>query len=409
MISVAEARARILAALRPVPAEQLSLAEAFGRVPAHDIAAHLTKPPVAMSAMDGYALRAADTLTTPARLSVVREVAAGDDPGPPIEAGEAVRIFTGGFLPTGADAVLIQEQASVGSDGRLTVAAPLESGVYVRPAGLDFAAGDVLLRAGQRLGARGIALAAAMNVGWLMVHRRPRVAILSTGNEIVMPGDPRGPHQIVSANAPALAAAVRALGAEPQLLGIARDTPESLQQSLAAARGADFLITTGGASVGKHDLVGQVLEALGARLDFWKIAMRPGKPLMFSRLDGIPVLGLPGNPVSALICFLIFARPAIRRLCGCADAGLSADDDLTPALLHGPLAENDRRQDYLRAALTPGNAGEATLPVVRPFALQDSSMLSLLDAADCLIVRPPYDPPRKSGDTVRIMAVPPGF
>jgi molybdopterin molybdotransferase len=274
-------------------------------------------------------------------------------------------------------------------------------GRYVRREGLDFAEGDVLLRAGRRLTARDIGLAAAMNRPWLFVHRRPRIGILSTGDEIVMPGDPIGPHQIVSSNSLALAAFVTACGGIPVSVGNAPDDPAALRQVAAATRGVDLLVTTGGASVGEHDLVRDVLGADGLELDFWQIAMRPGKPLMVGRYRGTPMVGLPGNPVSTLVCALLFLRPALDRLSG-ADQPTEA---MPTARLGTALPENDRRQDYLRSRLT--RAADGTLEVF-PFEVQDSSMMRLLAAADCLVVRPPHAHAIPAGATVPIVPFPGG-
>src|SRR5690348_12024586 len=305
MISVEEALARLLAPLVALPPEQVSVADAVGRVLAEDVAARRTQPPFAVSAMDGYAVRAEDVATVPAMLRIIAEIPAGAGYGGTVGKGEAARIFTGAPLPAGADAIVIQEDTERDGD-RVEVREGAAKGRYVRRAGLDFAEGDVLLKAGQRLTPRHIGLAAAMNRPWLFVHRRPRVGILSTGDEIVMPGDPIGPHQIVSSNALALAAFVTACGGVPVLVGNAADDPEALRRFAAAARGVDLLVSTGGVSVGEHDLVRGVLAEDGLDIDFWEIAMRPGKPLMVGRYRGGPMIGLPGNPVSTLVCSLLF-------------------------------------------------------------------------------------------------------
>jgi molybdopterin molybdotransferase len=399
MLSVDEALARILGALKPLPAEQVAVAEGLGRVLALDIAARRTQPPAAMSAMDGYAVRAADVKSVPAILKVIGQAPAGDAFAGTVDAGEAVRIFTGGPLPDGADAVVMQENAQTG-DGTVTVLESVDEGHFVRPAGLDFQAGDIRLRAGRVLTARDVGLAAAMNVPWLMVRRRPRVAILVTGDEIVMPGDPIGPNQIVSSNSIALAAAIRVFGGEPCMLGIAPDDRDALAAMAAGAAGADLLLTSGGASVGDHDLVQSVLGEIGFELGFWKIAMRPGKPLIFGHVGDTPVLGLPGNPVSALVCAMIYLRPALARMLGAPDA--EAAPRLS-ARLTEPLGENDERQDYLRARL--GNDADGGL-VVTPFSRQDSSMLAMLAAADCLILRAPHAPALDVGTVVEILPIP---
>jgi molybdopterin molybdotransferase len=395
MISVEEALMRLLEPLKPLAAEQVALADAFGRVLAEPVIARRTQPPSALSAMDGYAVRATDVTRVPTRLRVVGAVPAGQSYGRPLGSGEAVRIFTGAPLPEGADAIVIQEDAD--RDGDIVIVregAP--SGRYVRPAGLDFVAGAIGIPARRRLTARDIGLAAGMDRPWLMVHRRPRVAILSTGDEIVMPGEPVGPNQIVSSNSLALGAFVRACGAVPLQLGIAADTPDSVQRLAEGARGADLLITTGGASVGEHDLVKDALGVSGLVLDFWQIAMRPGKPLMVGRYRDAAMVGLPGNPVSTMVCALIFLKPAIERLSGLDPV---ADPPVT-ARLAVPLGANDRRQDYLRATLARASDGELE---AKPFEKQDSSMMSLLARSDCLIVRPPHAPAARANERVTII------
>jgi molybdopterin molybdotransferase len=396
MISVEEARGRILAALQPLGSELVALSAALGRVLAEDVAARLTQPPAAVSAMDGYAVRGADLTRIPARLRVVGQVAAGSAEPGTIGPGEAARIFTGAALPAGADTIVIQEDADREGDW-VSVREATATGTYVRRAGLDFAAGELGLARGRLLTARDIGLAAAMNWPWLRVTRRPRVAILATGDEVVMPGEPIAPGQIVSSNGLALAAFVTACGGEPLPLGVVGDDRAAIAAMASAARGADLLVTTGGASVGEHDLVRAALGDQGFDLDFWKIAMRPGKPLLFGRLAGTPVLGLPGNPVSALVCAAIFLRPALERLLGLPGAAAAQ----TRARLGASLPANDRRQDYLRARLSH----EDGATIATPFPVQDSSMVSRLAWADCLIVRPPLDPPLPAGAMVEILGL----
>ena len=395
LLPVEEALERVKAAFGPLPAEQVSVAEALGRVLADDVEARVTQPPAAVSAMDGYAVRAADVAEPPVVLRTIGEAPAGGAYEGTVGPGEAVRIFTGGPVPDGADAIVIQEDTE-SQDDRVTVRVSAPEGNYIRPAGLDFSAGVVGLRAGRRLTVRDVGLAAAMNVPWLAVRRKPRVALLATGDEIVRPGDPLGPHQIVSSNTLALAALVTEAGATPIDLGIARDNEDSLRRMAAAAAGADLLVTSGGASVGERDLVQQVLGKVGLELDFWRIAMRPGKPLMFGRIGSTPLLGVPGNPVSALVCGLLFLRPAIGVMLGVEDEQPAAET----AVLGCDLGANDRRQDYLRARLERGPEGKL---VATPFSRQDSSMLSTLVAAGCLVVRPPLAPPAKAGDRVEII------
>lgn len=395
MIPVAEAQQRLIAMIAPLGAEQVPLSEALGRVLAQDVIARRTQPPWPVSAMDGYAVRSADVATVPTKLKVVGAVPAGQAYPHPVKAGEAVRIFTGAPVPAGADAIVIQEDTD--RDGDIVqVREGAASGRYVRPAGLDFKEGEVGLKAGRKLSAADVGFAAAMNRPWLLVHRRPRVAILPTGDEVVMPGDPVGPHQIVSSNGIALAALVTSCGGVPVHLPIAPDDNSALQRIAAGAAGADLLLTTGGASVGDHDLVRGALGADGLTLDFWTVAMRPGKPLMVGRYRETPMIGLPGNPVSTLVCGLLFAKPALDKMSGLADIFP------TPmrARLKVPLEENDRRQDYLRATLS--YAADGTLETA-PFPKQDSSMISLLAKADCLVIRPPHAPRAEAHDWVEII------
>ncbi len=395
MLPVEEAIRRFLAPLKPLAAEQVAVSKGLGRVLAEDVVSRRTQPPFAVSAMDGYAVRAADVASVPARLRVVGAAPAGGAFAGRVGAGEAVRIFTGAPVPAGADCIVIQEDTAQDGDW-VTVREGAPAGRYVRPEGLDFRTGDRGLAAGTVLSARGVGLAAAMNRPWLSVRRRPRIAILATGDEIVLPGDPVGANQIVSSNGLALGALVTACGGIPLQLGIARDDPASLRSLAAGAAGADMLVTTGGASVGEHDLVQSALAANGLELDFWKIAMRPGKPLMVGRLKDTPMLGLPGNPVSSLVCALLFLKPALETMLGIAR------DEQAPqtARLAVALEANDRRQDYLRAKTRRGADGEIE---VEPFARQDSSMLSLLAQADCLVVRPPLAPAARPGERVPII------
>jgi molybdopterin molybdotransferase len=400
MISVEEARARLLAPLEALPPEQISIAEGVGRVLAEELSARRTQPPFAVSAMDGYAVRAEDVAQVPTTLRIVAEIPAGAGYSGTVGSGEAARIFTGAPLPAGADAIVIQEDTERRGD-RVEVREGAPKGRYVRRAGLDFAEGEVLLHAGTRLSPRHIGLAAAMNRPWLFVHRRPRVGILSTGDEIVMPGDPIGPHHIVSSNALALAAFATACGAVPVQVGNAPDDPDALRHIAAAAQGVDLFVTTGGVSVGEHDLVRDVLSEEGLAIDFWQIAMRPGKPLMVGRYRGTPMVGLPGNPVSTLVCSLLFLKPAIEKLSGLPDDG----EPQTTARLGVALKQNDRRQDYLRARLV--RAGDGILEAV-PFEVQDSSMMRPLASSDCLVMRPPHAPALPAGAEVPIITFPGG-
>ncbi len=395
MISVDEARQRVVSPLSAVSTETVSLDLALGRVLAADVISRRTQPPVAVSAMDGYAVRAADVATVPMELQQIGEAPAGGAYEGTVGAGQTVRIFTGGPVPAGADAIVIQENTERDGD-RIRILKSAGTGADIREAGLDFRAGDVGLHANRRLTVRDVGLAAAMDVPWLAVRRRPRVAILATGDELVRPGEPIGPNQIVSSNSLAVAAFVRSCGGEAIDLGIARDNRESLQSMAAGAQGADLLITIGGASVGDHDLIQSVLGDNGLQVDFWKVAMRPGKPLVSGRIGDTAMLGLPGNPVSALVCSLLYVKPAIDALLGLPLQGLPTQS----AALGADLGENGVRQDYIRATLKHGDDG---LPVVTPFAKQDSSMLSRIAASDCLIVRLPHAPAAAKGATVDII------
>ena len=391
LLPVEEARARILASLTPTAAETIALPEAAGRVLARPVLARLTQPPADVSAMDGYALRAADGVLG-ARLAVIGAAPAGHPFTGSVGPGQAVRIFTGGFLPEGADAILLQEDAEA-ADGAVLVKEGVIPGRWVRKRGLDFAEGETLLAQGRRLTARDIGLAAASNNPWLAVHRRPRIGILATGDEIALPGDPIPPGGIVSSNAHALAALIRAGGGEPIVLPIAPDDASAIADIAATTQAYDMLVTTGGASVGDHDLIQQALGGEGFELGFWKIAMRPGKPLIWGRLGRVPVLGLPGNPVSALVCAIIFLLPALARLSGLPGAPTPSRRVICAA----PLAENDRRADFLRASLDTDAEGHIT---VRPFPVQDSSMLATLARADALVLRAPFAPALPAGAEV---------
>lgn len=397
MLSVAEAQARILADVAPTVSEDVDLLAADGRVLACGHVAKLTQPPFHASAMDGYAVRAADVASLPARLRIVGEAAAGHPFAGSVGAGEAVRIFTGAPLPAGTDAIVIQENTAREGDAVVIREGAVDP-EHVRPKGGDFAAGAELLSAGHALTPRDLTLAAAMGYARLTVRRRPVVAILATGDELVEPGVTPGDGQIVSSNPYGLAAMARRFGGEPRLLGIARDTRADLGQRIAAAAGgADILVTIGGASVGDHDLVAPVLQEHGMALDFWKIAMRPGKPLMFGRLGDQRVIGLPGNPVSALICMRVFVVPLIARLLG----QTVGPERLAQGVLSRAIGANGPRQHYMRATLVDRGAGAMAL--VEPVPSQDSSLMSPLARADCLIVRAAGAPAAAAGSAVDIL------
>ena len=391
MISVEEARARILAVLHPTPAEIAALADAWGRVTAVPVIARLTQPPADVSAMDGYALRATDG-TLGAILRVIGSAPAGHPFTGSVGPGEAVRLFTGSVVPQGGDAILLQEDAdAAGTEVRVKEA--VTAGRHIRRAGQDFAAGDVVVPAERRLTARDIGLAAAANHPWLSVHRRPRVAVLATGDEIAMPGEPIPQGGIVSSNSHALAALIRAVGGEPVVLPVAADTREAVAAVADAVHGMDMLVTTGGASVGDHDLVIEGLKTRGLQLDFWQIAMRPGKPLLFGRLGAVPVLGLPGNPVSAMVCAILFLMPALSRLSGLP----AAPPPTVQAIAGAPLRANDHRADHLRSTVSTDSQGRI---VTTPFTVQDSAMLRRLAHADALILRAPHAPALPEGSEV---------
>ncbi len=392
MISIEEARARILAALRPTHPEIVPLSAASGRVLAAPIRARLNQPPHDLSAMDGFALRAADADKT---LEIMGEAPAGHPFASALRPGETIRLYTGSVVPAGADCVIIQENAEViGNQVRFRTQA--EPGQNIRRQGQDFALDDELLAPGTRLTPRAIGLAAAANHPWLSVHRKPIIAILATGDEIALPGTPIPPGGIISSNAHALAAFIHNLGATPLILPIAADTRDAIAHAAASARHADLLLTTGGASVGAHDLVRDALADEGLVQNFWTIAMRPGKPLMFGQLGTLPVLGLPGNPVSALVCALLFAGPAIQFL-----SGLPGDPPARePARCTVSLSANDRRADHLRATLARDADGTWQ---VTPFAAQDSAMLRRLTDADALLLRAPGAAASEAGALVDII------
>src|SRR5580704_1099115 len=396
-LTVAQARARILASVsKDRPAEAVALERALGRTLARDLAAKRTQPPRAVSAMDGYAVRARDLAELPVKLKQIGESTAGHGFSGSIGPKEIVRIFTGAPVPDGCDTILIQEDARVEA-GFVEPLQSVASGRHIRAKGIDFAEGEVLLAAGTRFAASNIALAAAMNFTEVAVTRRPRVGILATGNELVHPGAVIGPDQIIASNSFAIAALVEAAGGEALDLGIARDELGALVERIVAARAADVLVTLGGASVGDHDLVKPALAGQGMELNFWKIAMRPGKPVIHGQLGPMIILGLPGNPVAAFVAGMVFLVPLLRALCGDPDAGR---DQSEPAILGKALRGNDSRQDYLRATLRLSETG---LPVAAPFEVQDSSLLRVLAQAQCLIVREPHATPAAAGDLCRIL------
>ncbi len=400
LMPVADALAAVLSGAEALPEETVVLDSAYKRILAHDLAALRTQPPQAMSAMDGYAVRASDAARAGVRLKVIGEIAAGRPFDRVVSSGEAARIFTGGVVPDGADAVIIQEDTVAEGDG-ITINEAAVAGRHIRRAGVDFRQGDVLLKAGRELSDRDLSLAAAMNYPHLPVRRRPKVALLATGDELVMPGEMPGPGQIVYSNGYALRALARAEGAEVIDLGIAADTLAATTGGIRRAReaGADILLTTGGASVGDHDLVKRALDAEGVEMAFWRIAMRPGKPLIHGRLGAMRVIGLPGNPVSSYVCAYLFLVPLIRKLSG----RLIVHHATETALLGHDLAANDQREDYLRARLITREDGAL---IAMPVNQQDSSLLGNLAAAQALLIRPPLAAEAKAGSACTILRLP---
>ncbi|WP_292895539.1 molybdopterin molybdotransferase MoeA [Nitratireductor sp.] len=397
LLPVDEALERILDGVKALPGERVPIEEADGRVLATPLSAMRTQPPFHASAMDGYAVRAKDVQTPRAvRLRVVGESAAGNRFPGVVGAGEAVRIFTGAPVPEGADTILIQENATSLGDDFIEATSAVAIGRHIRKAGLDFQEGDTVLEQGRRLGPAGIGLAAAAGHAFLSVTGRPLVAIIATGDELVRPGETCGPDQIVASNGFAIGALAKNEGARILDLGIVSDDTAAISAAVrkAADAGAHVLVTLGGASVGARDLVRQSLLDAGMSLDFWKIAMRPGKPLMFGKLGEMRVLGLPGNPVSSLVCAHLFLRPLVARL-----GQRNHTPDLRAAVLATALRENDERRDYIRASVAAGPEGL----IATPFPVQDSSMLTTLAAANALIVREPGAPAAEAGSRCRVL------
>jgi len=392
MISVEEAVQRISAAFHPLESESVPIGDAAGRVLAEDAIACESQPPSPVSSMDGYAVRAADA-SAGATLRVTGAAPAGHPFEGRVGAGEAVRIFTGGVVPESANAIVIQENAKA-ENGRVTINEPAMAGKYIRAAGLDFRKGDVLVPAGAFLTARDLSLLAAGDIALINARRRPRIALVATGDELSTPGAPRKPGGIVASSGYGLSAMIAAWGGSTRDLGILPDTTEALAKIPELAHGADLIVTLGGASVGDHDLVQSALGPKGFTLGFWKIAMRPGKPLIFGRLGKTPLLGLPGNPVSSLVCAMLFLKPAIASM-----LGTKHEEKILTARLARDLPQNDSRQDYLRAKLEIRD-GELWAD---PFPVQDSSMLSTLARADALVVRAPHCPARVAGDKIEIL------
>jgi molybdopterin molybdotransferase len=394
MISVNEAVQRIAAAFNVLESEAVPIDQARGRVLAQDAIAALDQPPASVSSMDGYAVSAAD-VTAPINLRVIGAAPAGHPFAGKVGKSEAVRIFTGGVVPEDTDAIIIQEDAEL-RDDMVTLKVPAVAGRHIRVAGLDFKRGAVLASKGRRLTARDLSLLAAGDVANVEVRRRPRIAFAATGDELSRPGERRKDGGIVASSGYGLGAMIENWGGSPRDLGILPDTAEALAGLAPKAADADLIVTLGGASVGDHDLVQRALAPHGFMLDFWRIAMRPGKPLIFGRLGATPLLGLPGNPVSTLVCAILFLRSAIAAMLGTETCLPRRSARLTR-----DLAANDARQDYVRARLEI-REGELW---AEPFAIQDSSMLSVFAAADALVVRAPQAPAGKAGDKVDLVVL----
>jgi molybdopterin molybdotransferase len=398
MISVEEAQQRITAAFAPIDTEIMDLAHLAGRVLAEDAVARTQHPPLPVSAMDGYAVRAADA----GARRLIGSAPAGHPFQGKVGPGESVRIFTGGVVPEGADAIVAQEDAGA-QNGTVSFKPENCHPNYVRAAGLDFKIGAVLVPMGKRLNGRDCALLAAGDITEAKVRRRPRVAIASIGDELSRPGEPRPPGGIAASTGYGLSAMVTTWGGAPCDFGILPDTQAEI--ATVADADADMIVTLGGASVGDHDLVQKALGTRDFSLDFWKVAMRPGKPMVFGRLGSTPILGMPGNPVSALVCAILFLRPAIDAMLGvrygtCSvPARLKCGCTSMVARLKRPLPANDSRQSYLRARLSQ-HEGEIW---VDTFDLQDSSMLSTFAQADALVIRMPHAPASEAGDRVSVI------
>ncbi|WP_028744502.1 gephyrin-like molybdotransferase Glp [Rhizobium mesoamericanum] len=401
MLPVAEAQDRLLSRAKPVRTiETVSLPEAEGRVLAADVKAKLTQPPFDASAMDGYALRRDDAPEPGAELRLIGISSAGHGFEGVIGKSETVRIFTGAPVPSGADSVLLQEDTEK-IEGGICTTFPVRLGQHIRPRGQDFVEGEVVLKAGTALDFSRLTVAAGMNHATLEVWRKPVVALLSTGDELLPPGSLPGPAQIIASSTFGIAALARKAGAEVLDLGIVPDDKAAISAAIERAMQAevDVIVTLGGASVGDHDLVQATLLASGMKLDFWRIAMRPGKPLMVGSLGEVHVLGLPGNPVSSLVCGLLFLEPLIRKLASLPPVRRNATVEADAT-----LRANDQRQDYVRATLSRSSAG---VLAAKPFVKQDSSMMKIFAEADCLIVRPPHAPELHAGSPCPVMLLRP--
>ncbi len=388
MISVSDALNLLLDLVEPKAAELVPLTQAVGRTLAENVTTSRTQPPFAASAMDGYAI-AGDEPQLGQQFEVIGTSAAGHDSGMEVSSGTAIRIFTGAVVPAGAERVIIQEDVTRDGD-TITVTAAAGANTHIRPAGADFKSGATL-NAPRLLTPNDVALLAAMNVAVVPVTRTPSVAIITTGDELVMPGESPKPDQIIASNCFGLKALLETHGADVRLLPIARDTLSSLETAFSLAKGADLVISIGGASVGDHDLVAPAAERAGLKQSFYKVAMRPGKPLMAGRLGEAAMIGLPGNPVSAMVCGQIFVLPVLQKMLGQPTGPRTRQT----APLAAPLGQNGPREHYMRGRLEDGG--------LNAFDRQDSSLLSVLAEANVLIVRPPHESEKAVGEPVEYL------
>ncbi len=403
LMPVDQALETILKSFQPLDSEIVPLSGALGRTTAADHCAALTQPPFDASAMDGYAARAEDVAAAPVDLKVIGEAPAGRSFAGELLPGTCVRIFTGGPLPRGADTVIIQENTERLAGDKVRIMTPADKGRNIRPAGNDFVQGQCLVTTGSRLSSRHIGMMAAANIARVTVSRKPRIALLSTGAELVPVGEPVGPDQIISSNNLLLSTLIEEHGGQAVDLGIAKDSQAALEEKIARLKSTgdiDLFVTIGGASVGDHDLVQKVLGQHGLEVDFWKIAIRPGKPMIFGAFNGGPMIGLPGNPASAYVCAVNFMLPALHVMLGRRHIGAAR----AIAYCAHDLAENGAREDYMRARYVENDAGQK---IVTATARQDSAKLSTLARANCLLIRPPHAPKAAAGAKVEILLLAP--
>ena len=401
LLPVSDALDAIKTSIITLPAERIAISKAYRRYTADTYMARLSHPSSDVSAMDGYAVRSRDVADLPANLKVVDESAAGNPATASVQQGQAIRIFTGAVMPKGADCIILQED-TIKRDSNIIVQEASEAGKFIRKAGQDFKAGDVLISAGKQLTARDIALMAAAGIDEALMLPAPRVAIVNSGDELVGIGVPPAAGQLVNSNGAMLAAMITAFGGEAIDLGILPDKSGALENLLQANGAFDLIVTTGGASVGEHDhIIGDLQKHPQSNLNFWRIAMRPGKPLIFANWKGVPLLGLPGNPVSTGVCALLFVQAAIAKL-----QGRLLQHDICSARLATPLPDNDKREDYMRTKLS---VRDDRVLIATPAEKQDSAMLSFFAGADGLIIRPPFAKALGVGETVQVIRFPTGF